>query len=96
MTYLYNTLHYYERKLRDRPALKRKLVGAVLGSLRDVRPANWAASEPFQNYLAEPDNTNPTWVPDLNYYLALVRRIVDSILLIIYDWSHRSSCFSSS
>lgn len=26
ITYLYNTLHFYERKLRDRPALKKTLV----------------------------------------------------------------------
>lgn len=26
VTYLYNTLHFYERKLRDRPALKKYLV----------------------------------------------------------------------
>ncbi len=31
VTYLYNTLHYYERKLRDKPALKRKLVQAIIG-----------------------------------------------------------------
>ena len=31
MTYLYNTLHYYEHKLRDRPALKKKLVQSIIG-----------------------------------------------------------------
>ena len=31
VTYLYNTLHYYEKKLRDRPTLKRKLVQAIIG-----------------------------------------------------------------
>ena len=31
ITYLYNTLHYYEHCLRDKPALKKKLVGAIIG-----------------------------------------------------------------
>lgn len=30
ITYLYNTLHFYERILRDRPSLKRKLVSKQL------------------------------------------------------------------
>ncbi|KAI5193953.1 Mediator Of Rna polymerase Ii Transcription Subunit 23 [Manis pentadactyla] len=38
VTYLYNTLHYYEMHLRDRPHLKRKLVHAIIGSLKDNRP----------------------------------------------------------
>ena len=80
MTYLYNTLHYYERKLRDRPPLKRKLVSAVLGSLKDIRPAGWAVSEAFQNYLNKTEQEATSWLPELNYYLTLVRRMVDSIL----------------
>lgn len=31
VTFLYNTLHYYEHCLRDKPALKKKLVGAIIG-----------------------------------------------------------------
>ena len=31
MTYLYNTLHYYETKLRDRAALRKKIVGSITG-----------------------------------------------------------------
>lgn len=78
MTYLYNTLHYYERKLRDRPALKKRLVSAVLSSLCDIRPSGWALSEPYMAYMIRPDKT---WVPELDYYVRLVRRIVESILL---------------
>ena len=33
ITFLYNTLHYYEQCLRDKPALKKKLVGAITGEL---------------------------------------------------------------
>ena len=29
VTYLYNTLHYYEHCLRDKASLKKKLVGAI-------------------------------------------------------------------
>ena len=36
MTYLYNTLHYYERKLKDRPALKKKLVQAIIGKVSSL------------------------------------------------------------
>jgi len=31
LTYVYNTLHYYDRRLQDRAALKRKLVSVVVG-----------------------------------------------------------------
>lgn len=34
VTYLYNTLHYYERHLKDRTSLKRKLVHAIMLSLK--------------------------------------------------------------
>lgn len=34
VTYLYNTLHYYERHLRDRANLKRKLVHTIMSSLK--------------------------------------------------------------
>nr|CAD7403168.1 unnamed protein product [Timema cristinae] len=78
VTYLYNTLHYYERKLRDRPPLKRRLVAAVLGSLRDIRAPGWSLSEPYQNYMQrQTDET--TWVPELDYYIKLVKRIVDTM-----------------
>ena len=32
LTYLYNSLHYYERVVRDKPMLKRKLIFAVTGN----------------------------------------------------------------
>ncbi|XP_071446035.1 mediator of RNA polymerase II transcription subunit 23 isoform X2 [Hetaerina americana] len=78
VTYLYNTLHYYERKLRDRPALKRRLVSAVLGSLREIRPHGWSLSEAYQGYMQrQPDDIS--WLPDLDYYVRLVRRIVETM-----------------
>ena len=77
VTYLYTTLHYYERKLRDRPLLKRKLVSSIMGSLKDVRPPGWALSESYLSYSTRPpDDLN--WLPELDYYVKLVGRLVDT------------------
>lgn len=78
MTYLYNTLHYYERKLRDRPLLKRRLVSAVLGSLREIRAPGWALSEAYQKYMTRAYDDAVQWIPELDYYIRLVQRIVES------------------
>ena len=56
MTYLYNTLHYYEPKLRDKKKklstdkdnpsiLKKKLVNSITDALKSVRPAGWALTQ---------------------------------------------------
>lgn len=70
ITYLYNTLHYYETRLRESPKLKRQLVAAVVGN--SVKPAGWALTE---EYLATPPEA-VTWSPALPYYTALVKRLV--------------------
>ena len=36
MTYLYNTLHYYEDRLRDRAALRKKIVASITDALKEV------------------------------------------------------------
>ena len=77
VTYLYNTLHYYERKLRDRPPLKRRLVSAVLGSFRETRAPGWALSDAYQQFMQRPPD-DVSWVPELDYYIRLVRRIAES------------------
>lgn len=60
-------------------------MNAVLGSLKEVRPAGWATTEAFQAYLAKTDVEATAWTgPDLNYYLSLVNRMVDSILFRKY------------
>ncbi|XP_059618578.1 mediator of RNA polymerase II transcription subunit 23 [Phlebotomus argentipes] len=79
ITYLYNTLHYYERKLRDNPSMKRTLVGAVIGSLKDVRPANWALTEHYQMYLQKSETEAGQWKPELTYYISLLRRLIETI-----------------
>lgn len=63
VTYLYNTLHYYERHLRDRTNLKRKLVHAIMSSLK----VNGSGGRsPPENphpplFLTEQDNRTPGW-----------------------------------
>ncbi|KAJ8687549.1 hypothetical protein QAD02_023343 [Eretmocerus hayati] len=78
VTYLYNTLHYYERKLRDKQPLKRRLVTAILGSLREIRAPGWALSEAYQKYMAR-SSEDVFWQPELEYYVRLVQRLVETI-----------------
>lgn len=72
ITYLFNTLHFYEKMLRDRKSLKKKLVSLVIGSLDGVRPKFWALSEQYLQ------NTDISWNPDLTYYTTLIKRLSDS------------------
>ncbi|XP_008216794.1 mediator of RNA polymerase II transcription subunit 23 [Nasonia vitripennis] len=78
VTYLYNTLHYYERKLRDQHFLKRRLVTAILGSLKEIRAPGWALSEAYQRYTAR-STDDVKWQPELDYYVRLVQRLVETI-----------------
>ncbi|KAM7295580.1 mediator of RNA polymerase II transcription subunit 23 [Ixodes scapularis] len=78
LTYLYNTLHYYEQKLKDRPPLKKKLVAAITGSLKDIRSGNWALSEAYLGYLQR-SAEDTAWVPELDYYISLVGRMADTM-----------------
>lgn len=55
-------------------------VGTVVGSLKDVRPENWALTEAYQAYMMTKESDNVNWVPELSYYINLVRRMQDSIL----------------
>uniref|UniRef100_A0A2K5XGU3 Mediator of RNA polymerase II transcription subunit 23 n=1 Tax=Mandrillus leucophaeus TaxID=9568 RepID=A0A2K5XGU3_MANLE len=81
VTYLYNTLHYYEMHLRDRAFLKRKLVHAIIGSLKDNRPQGWCLSDTYLKCAMNAREENP-WVPDDTYYCRLIGRLVDNILFI--------------
>ena len=75
ITYLYNTFHYYERKLREQPSLKRKLVQTVLGAQKENRPQGWCLSEMYHTARKEGN-----WTPDDSYYCKLIARLVDNIL----------------
>ncbi|XP_074000494.1 mediator of RNA polymerase II transcription subunit 23 isoform X6 [Numenius arquata] len=78
VTYLYNTLHYYETHLRERTNLKRKLVHAIIGSLKDNRPLGWCLSDTYLKCAMNPREENP-WVPDDTYYCKLIGRLVDTM-----------------
>ncbi|XP_013404828.1 mediator of RNA polymerase II transcription subunit 23 [Lingula anatina] len=78
VTYLYNTLHYYEKRLRDRPALKRRLVQSIIGAFKDIYPATWCVSEDYVSYMQRPAD-DIDWVPSEEYYIKLLARIVDTI-----------------
>uniref|UniRef100_A0A8C1XQ15 Mediator of RNA polymerase II transcription subunit 23 n=1 Tax=Cyprinus carpio TaxID=7962 RepID=A0A8C1XQ15_CYPCA len=67
VTYLYNTLHYYERHLRDRTNLKRKLVHAIMSSLKDNRMPGWCLSETYLKCGMNP-REDSVWIPDDTYY----------------------------
>ena len=56
---------------------------SILGSLKDIRPANWAISEEYQICTSKQpltdENTNTPsqfWSPDSNYYYSILNRFV--------------------
>lgn len=61
ITFLYNTLHYYETNLKGKTKLKKKLVFTIINAFKDYRPKNWAISEPFMNYCQK--NNDEEWNP---------------------------------
>lgn len=77
ITFLFNTLNYYEHCLRDKPSLKKKLVGAIIGAQKDVHPAGWCLSKDYMEYLSSPEET--PWTPYLEYYRNVIGRLVDTI-----------------
>jgi mediator of RNA polymerase II transcription subunit 23 len=66
--------------LRDKPLLKRRLVSAILGCLKDVKPQNFALSETYNNYVAT-NGEDINWIPEINYYATLINRFVDGKIL---------------
>lgn len=76
ITYLYNTFHYYETHLRDKPLLKRKLVSSILGSLKEIKPPNFSLSEQYNDYI-DSNGEDINWIPEINYYASLISRFVE-------------------
>ncbi|KAK0134208.1 Mediator of RNA polymerase II transcription subunit 23 [Merluccius polli] len=74
VTYLYNTLHYYERHLRERTNLKRKLVHAIMSSLKDNRTPGWCLSETYIKF-GMSAREDIAWIPDDTYYCKLIGRL---------------------
>uniref|UniRef100_A0A6G1S8A1 Mediator of RNA polymerase II transcription subunit 23 n=1 Tax=Aceria tosichella TaxID=561515 RepID=A0A6G1S8A1_9ACAR len=81
LTYLYNTLYYYDSQLPS--ALKKKLTMSIIGAFKDVRPPNWCLTESLmqhlQKSLAPGNQQNEEWVPGPNYYRSVIGRLVDTI-----------------
>ena len=82
ITYLYNTLHFYEQNLKDRPVVKKRLVFSIISAFKDVKPPNWALTEQYTTYMNRPlrqDGSDDEWVPTLEYYIQLLSRLVDTL-----------------
>jgi len=80
MTYLYNTLHYYEDRLRERAPLRRKIVASITDALKEVRPPGWALTAEIQDkYLGVEGGEDPSWRPGPDYYHRLVQRMVAAL-----------------
>nr|XP_027200115.1 mediator of RNA polymerase II transcription subunit 23-like [Dermatophagoides pteronyssinus] len=77
ITFLYNTLHYYEINLKEKTKLKKKLVFTIINAFKDFRPKNWSISEPFMNYCQK--NNDEEWNPGSEYFKFLVGRFVDTL-----------------
>lgn len=50
------------------------------GAFKDIRPSNWCLSEKYQGYLSQPADDS-SWKPDHEYYVHMVSRLVNSILV---------------
>jgi len=80
ITYLYNTFHYYEAKLREKPAMKKKLLSSILGAFKDIKPPHWAVSEEYSEYINTENPDDTSWSPELKYYTSIISRFVDGKL----------------
>ncbi|XP_072045774.1 mediator of RNA polymerase II transcription subunit 23-like [Amphiura filiformis] len=80
VTYLYNTLHYYEKRLRhaERPLLKRKLISAIIGAQKGIKPPGWCLSLAYLDYINRTGD-DVTWEPEHEYYVKIIGRLVDTI-----------------
>ncbi len=95
ITYLYNTLHYYDRLLRDRPTLRKKLVSSIFGALREVRPEGWFVTPDYIEYIEKdskaaanggvptppsaPADGGEQWTPSRGYYARLIGRMAKAM-----------------
>lgn len=52
----------------------------MTGSLSEMRPENWALTAEYQlRYIQQGDGESVVqWIPDLKYYISLMRRLIDS------------------
>jgi len=60
--------------------------GVCLGAFTDLKPHDWCLTDDYLHYI-EQDELK--WVPDADYYVRLISRLVDSILIDIsssFSW----------
>jgi len=50
----------------------------MLGAFKDLKPHNWCLSDDYLQYMQQ-DEQN--WLPDADYYIRLISRLVDSIFI---------------
>ncbi|XP_022708569.1 mediator of RNA polymerase II transcription subunit 23-like isoform X1 [Varroa jacobsoni] len=94
LTYLYNTLHYYESKLRERFGLRIKLVSAITGRMNECPLSDYfrqlvSQQQQSQEQKGRPGESGsnqsgaapPSAVtpPDMDYYRFILQRIVEAI-----------------
>lgn len=82
LTYLYNTLHYYDSQLPW--ALKRKLTATIVNAFSDIKPAYWFLSESFTQYIRKYSSLSSNqqqeeWSPSQEYYRKLIGRLVETL-----------------
>lgn len=80
LTYLYNTLHYYDSQLPL--TLKKKVTSSIIGAFNDIRPPTWCLSEPFLQYLngsMSNKDSQDEWNPGPEYYRKVIGRLVDTL-----------------
>lgn len=79
ITYLYNTLHYYENILRTRSSLRRLIVSLIDQALKEVRPANWAFTQEICGKYITTESVDEDWTPGNDYYYNIVGRMVTAL-----------------
>jgi len=50
--------------------------GSFIGAFKELKPQNWCLTEDYLQYTQQEDTK---WVPDADYYMRLISRLVDSI-----------------
>jgi len=89
ITYLYNTLHYFQKKLSDDGKMKKKIASVIISSQKDNYPDGWACSPEFMDYLNGPSET---WSMSYQYLDSLITRLTliltnkQSPKFITNDW----------
>uniref|UniRef100_A0A336LHK9 Mediator of RNA polymerase II transcription subunit 23 n=1 Tax=Culicoides sonorensis TaxID=179676 RepID=A0A336LHK9_CULSO len=76
ITYLYNTLYYYEQKLRDFPGLKRKLISCIA---LEICTNKFAISDMYRKYLQFSEINDNMFSKDTSYYSEIVKKVLDAI-----------------